>query len=379
MVKYLEVYKLLDRSLSLLLKLLPKRRIEPGTAPRKILVIKLSAMGDCLCLFPTLRMIADSLPGAQIDWLTSHRSNPALFAAVKFIHHTYVLPRSLGATFPYLVRMLLGSHRYDLVIDFDQYYRVSELISAFAKATAGFRTGLKGSTFAVSVDYAPNLNEKLMFAQLATAVLGAYGVKTVEVSFRLGELLDGYTPTGFARSIAAQIGARRKPAVAVYPGSSLNASFRRWAPERYLNVVESLKREYTILIMGGVDEHTLLQVFKPEESVYVLIEQLTLRDVTWLIREHVTCLVGNDGGLLHIAESQGVPIVGIFGPALSEKWGSINPDSIAIEHNLECRPCLRNYQGIVPSACRYGTVECLRRVQPDEVVAQTRRLVSRVG
>ncbi|MET5013487.1 glycosyltransferase family 9 protein, partial [Burkholderia pseudomallei] len=47
-----------------------------GRTPTRVLIIKLSAMGDSLCLFTRVLQLALAFPGATIDWLTSNRSNP---------------------------------------------------------------------------------------------------------------------------------------------------------------------------------------------------------------------------------------------------------------------------------------------------------------
>ena len=77
--------------------------------------------------------------------------------------------------------------------------------------------------------------------------------------------------------------------------------------------------------------------------------------------------MGNDAGLLHLAESQGMPVVGIFGPNIYSKWGSINPASSAAEIELECRPCIKSYLGQVPSICMRGDVKCIEDISTKNV------------
>ena len=84
---------------------------------------------------------------------------------------------------------------------------------------------------------------------------------------------------------------------------------------------------------------------------------------------------GNDGGLLHVAGAVNLPVIGIFGPSKSSKWGSIHPDSVAFEVELDCRPCLQNYLGKVPQECWKGTSECLSRIAPTMVREEVCRMI----
>jgi ADP-heptose:LPS heptosyltransferase len=74
--------------------------------------------------------------------------------------------------------------------------------------------------------------------------------------------------------------------------------------------------------------------------------------------------IGNDSGLMHLAEAVGVPVVGLFGPTVREfgYYPSL-PQSRTVERRLSCRPCSRN--GSTP--CVRGNGECLAAIPPDAV------------
>ena len=81
---------------------------------------------------------------------------------------------------------------------------------------------------------------------------------------------------------------------------------------------------------------------------------------------HCRVLVGNDSGLLHLAEAVGTPVVALFGPTV-RAWGYFpwREESRILEHELECRPCSK--MGEKP--CRLPEKICLTRTSVETVRA----------
>lgn len=374
----LQRLKLLDRALARLLALLPQRQPRrPPPVPRSILVIKLSAMGDVLCMLPAVRMLSAAFPEASIDWMTTHRSQPGFFRNVGFIRRTMVLPTGAAALLKFLLGHFSALRRYDLIVDFDQYYQFSEFIAYLGRGSAGFQAPLKGKTFQWSVDYDPKQSEKLQFKRLVEHLIRAHDRQPPVYAATLPELLTGYQPSEAAMAFRDRMAALGRPVLAIYPGSSANATFRRWGIDKYIDLIERLRGQCTMLVVGGPDEVSLKQALQDAGmGDQDQINQWSLFDLTWLFGDLIDLFVGNDGGLLHIAEAQGVPVVGIFGPALFAKWGSIHPKSRPVEIELPCRPCLRNYLGEVPSTCSRGDVACLARITPVDVLAEVQQVLA---
>lgn len=361
--------KIFDRSLALVLARLPVKAPPKQDVPKKVLAIKLSAMGDVLCLMPALRMLHDTLPETEIDWLTTHRANPGLFSKLDFLKNTLLLPVSPHRMPLFFFKHFRKLRSYDLVIDFDQYYRVSELIAFCGRSSAGFHAPLKGRTFSLAQSYEAHKSEKLQFSDLVKLVIDFYGKQPAPYSVELPELLAGFEPSLALQKFARSLKEKGLPVVVLYPGSSMNAAFRRWDLSNYHEVIKMLTGRCSFIVAGGPDEVELKPFFFQiglDDIDY--INAWTLKEWLWILRHCADLLVGNDGGLLHLAESQGVPMVGIFGPALYAKWGSINPASIAIETEMGCRPCLRNYEGHVPSQCARSDRACLQMLKPEQVV-----------
>jgi ADP-heptose:LPS heptosyltransferase len=83
--------------------------------------------------------------------------------------------------------------------------------------------------------------------------------------------------------------------------------------------------------------------------------------------------IGGDTGPLHIAATTAVPIVGIYGPTLSQRsapWRSPSARTLSVElDTLPCRPCDQR-------TCVPGDFRCLTTLKPEAVIAAAERALS---
>src|SRR5688572_5807040 len=103
----------------------------PSAAPRRVLIVRPSALGDVARTVPALVAIRRSLPEARIDWLVQDtfadaiRHHPALTSVVEFPRDRFAkVARSPRAArdFREWSRVLRGGE-YDLAIDLQGLFR----------------------------------------------------------------------------------------------------------------------------------------------------------------------------------------------------------------------------------------------------------------
>lgn len=340
--------------------------------PQKIAIIKLSAMGDVLCLMPAIRQLKKWHPQVEITLITTKRSNPQLFHHTPFLDFIDQLPISPLV----LIRFIWQFKRchYDLCIDADQYYHLSTWLALQCRYSVGFHTSAKPKKLNLSLTYDIWDNEKTQFLKLISLSVGRKPPQSFDLT--LTEILSADQQHKAHRQLSPYTHSSQRKKIVIYPGSSDNADFRRWPIEHYKQIIIELCRsDYAIYIAGGPDELAIKHEFHAITSQYPhchnLIGELELSDWLYFLHHHIALFVGNDAGLLHIAEAAGVPIVGLFGPNIYSKWGSLNPQSIGIEipiKSLNCRPCIINSMGQIPKQCWRGDHACLQRISPHKVL-----------
>ena len=86
----------------------------------------------------------------------------------------------------------------------------------------------------------------------------------------------------------------------------------------------------------------------------------------------VQLLVACDSGPVHLASAVGTPVLALFGPTSTERWGP-PPPGRALSLGLACAPC-SNHGG---DYCPEGHHRCLADLAPEAVLASARELLRR--
>ena len=165
-----------------------------------------------------------------------------------------------------------------------------------------------------------------------------------------------------------------EPVVGVVPAGGVSwgadAPFRRWSLQGFAAVADTLIERYhaRVILFGEKMDTALCQTVaqRMNRSVINLSGQTTLGQFVSLLGR-LGLIICNDGGPLHIAVSQGVKTVSIFGPVDPIVYGPYGP---ATRHRvvtkvLPCRPCYHHFK--LPP-CPYNRA-CLNEVTVEDVLA----------
>jgi heptosyltransferase-2 len=153
--------------------------------------------------------------------------------------------------------------------------------------------------------------------------------------------------------------------VSIAPGSRW--PMKRWGVENYAELARRIAFEFdfhVVLVGDSTDAYATEPVGNEIRGRVTNLAGKTRILETAAVIERSVVFIGNDSGLMHLAEAVGVPVVALFGPTV-EAFGYYPslPASKVIERSLPCRPCSRN--GRRP--CPRGTQECLTGIPVDWV------------
>ena len=356
------------------------RRTGAWSRARRIVAVRLDAMGDVLMTTPALRALAASRPAADLVLLTSPASAPlaALLPELSgvVVHEaSWMKPGEAelddnGAADRRLVATLAAG-RFDGAVIFTVNTQ-SALPAALACRLAGIPLRLahaRENPYRLLTDWVPDPEPMVPIRHEVR--------RQLDLVARIGariedEHLSVRVPPAASRAVRARllehgIGPETAWAV-IHPGAS--ATSRRYPVERFAAVASALARDHgwRIVSVGAGDDAGRADdvVAGLGDAGISLGGTLGLGDLAALIAA-APVLITNNSGPAHLAAAVGTPVVDVY--ALTNlqhaPWGV---PSRVVTHDVPCKGCLR-------STCPLKHHACLMGVEPGDVVAAALELV----
>jgi len=364
-----------------------------------ILVVKLATIGDLLLATPALRALRETYPQARIDLLVTPAS-AGLLDDWEVIDHVIVLDKYL---FDYPQQLLKNSRNLLRLRplwhtlregDYDAVLLLHHLTLFFGRLKHQLLMRATGAKWRVGLDnghgWFLNVRVKdrgfgaMHEAEYNLAVAEAVGAPTsnkqltvpinAEERQQARQLLYGDKP-------AASV---KRPIIAMHPGSGGYSTARRWAPERFAQLADTLYHDVggQLLLMGGPEEtelhHHIMGMMQSDMPVRSFAGKGSIRVAAAVLAE-ADLFVGNDAGPMHLATAVGTPTVAIFGLSNSVAWGPYTggvpgQQAVVVKLDLPCMPCFyRGHDLGTPEGCM--TRDCLAWLGVDPVVVAARRLL----
>jgi len=143
---------------------------------------------------------------------------------------------------------------------------------------------------------------------------------------------------------------------------------KRWKPEGFIETARFLIHEKSsfVVIHGGREDTGLCNNIAATigDRAVSMAGLLSLSESAALLRLG-TLIIANDSGLLHMAQSQKRPVIGIYGPTTRELgYFPIEQNSTVIETLLSCRPCTHN--GL--DKCPKKHFRCMNDIPAEKVI-----------
>jgi heptosyltransferase-2 len=143
---------------------------------------------------------------------------------------------------------------------------------------------------------------------------------------------------------------------------------KRWKPEGFIETARHLihAKSAFVVVHGGKEDSGLCSdiASKIGSGAVNIAGLLSLGESAALLRLG-SLVIANDSGLMHLAQSQKIPVVGIYGPTTRELgYFPIEKASTVIETRLPCRPCTHN--GL--DKCPRKHFRCMNDIPAERVI-----------
>jgi len=332
------------------------------SAPERILVIRLSALGDVLLATPTVRALARRFPRAEIDWLVEAPYVPLVAGARRARPWAYEKRGAhAGLSGLWKLRGELAARRYELVVDLQNKPKTA-LLRTVGRSTVVFRRRTTGQAL-----------QALVGRELP--MTRAHAVELyLEACTRLGLTADD---DGLELSLTEEM--EREAAAlrlegrvaALAPGARWLT--KRWPAERFVELGRALiERGFTPLLLGGPGDKAELEAVRAGLAAALPIPDTASLSVGGLAAAIARCsvVVAGDSGPVHIASALRVPVVALFGPTSELRWGPRSPGSEVVRLALPCSPCSNHGT----ASCPQGHLRCMKALEVAQVLAAVERV-----
>ena len=334
---------------------------------KKILLVKITSMGDLIQMLPAITDATRAIPGIRFDWLAEEsfqeipRLHPAVDKIITLPYRRWKKNIKQAIKSGEISRFLqqLRSERYDMVIDAQ-----SNLKSAFVSLLAkGKKFGLDkqsvreyGAQFAyhqkISINRDQNHAERLR--QMMAAFLG-YELPTTVADY--GIIQDTLPELAF-----------QLPEKFIFITPIASCDNKLW-PEPYWQEVinDIVAKGYEVILpwWSQVEKERSLRL-KNEDPRIHLLPTLDLRQKASVLSRAVAA-ISVDTGLAHMAAALRIPNVCLYGPTNPNHCGTLGIKQIHLRAQAPaCAPCLSTKCSYQENA-RYKPA-CLETIKPKQVL-----------
>jgi lipopolysaccharide heptosyltransferase I len=300
----------------------------------RILVVRLSAIGDVIHGIPVLCALREALPAAFIGWVVEGRAgdvlegHPALDELIRVPRRFWKSPTEM-----WKMRRRLRALSFDTTIDLQCLTK-----SALTAWVSGARRRI-GKSGEHGRELSQWIHNELVepggthIIEHYLTMLEVIGVKSPAVRFDLSEAsTDATTIDRFLRGIGF---AGQRFAI-LNPGAGWPSKI--WPADRYGEVAQHLHRAHgirSIAVWGTSDEVPLAEtIVASSDGTAVLAPKTSMLELAALCRR-AALFVGSDTGPMHLAAAVGTPTISMHGPSRAEWCGAYGPQNIRMQIRYE--------------------------------------------
>jgi lipopolysaccharide heptosyltransferase II len=334
----------------------------------KILIIRLSSLGDVILTSPLIRLLHKKFPDVGIEFLVRKeyadlvRFNPYLTNIIEF-------DAKDGLAGLAKLKSLIRYQKYDIILDLhgslrSNYLLIWKRLNPFHSSSV-YKINKNRLIRFLLVKWKINLYQKIY------GCIPMVWEKYIKTAEPLGlQMDDGHLDLFLPQE--SEKGAENflktlpegKWEVVMAPGAQHFT--KRWPSESYSKLITKIYKTYevkTILVGGENDQPVIAKIMTsiPNNIAVSTSGKMPLLETAALIKR-AKLVISNDSGLMHVVSALDRPMIAIFGSTVKE-FGFFpnNPKATVLENTgLYCRPCSH----IGRSSCPEKHFRCMKEIPP---------------
>jgi len=321
----------------------------------RLVLLRLSALGDVLRVLPAWKNLLDAFPSARIQAVVEDRHS---FLLKPFPKIEPVIARRARLSNPFSaiaeLRRVGGLIKgADVSLDFHGILK-SALIPYFAGIKERWGDGHAKEGAGWFQNGGAAFNKQSRYAQ-ALSLSERFGLK--HAMQNLGRFHPALKNAPLPDNDTWPVSGGR-PRILLVPGSSQAGAYKRWPHDKWIQLAGAIKHSADLRWALGPAEASWRQ-WLPQKSGVEALPAMPFWDMAAVIRSVDRVIVG-DTGLLHLSVILGVQVTALMGPSDPVISGIPPGSGVIVRSGVECSPCRER-------GCRRRS--CMEQLHIDDVLA----------
>lgn len=318
----------------------------------KILIVRLSALGDTIHTLPLAYAIKKKYPNVQLDWIVEDKASKFIINN-PLINKVYELPKKKWKANKDKIKNLkeflniinkIKQENYDIVIDTQQLLKSSIIM------------GLSGAKRKIALD-----NGRELSGIFANEIIKT-GKKQFDINFHVIDrnlqiakylgcdelehkiIIPDFT-NEYSSNIKNIIKAIDKTKKTIVLAPATTWENKHWDNQGWADIINEFKETYNIIITASGNEKTLvndiLSKVKDKTNIINLSGLTTIPDLIYLY-QNSDLVISPDSGSAHVAMAAGHPsIITLFFSTSANRTAPKGDKYYSVSAEIKCQPCMK--------------------------------------
>lgn len=348
----------------------------------KILIVKLSAIGDVIHTLPALNAIRDHYPDAHITWLIEeaasdliigHRALDRVIISKRKRWMKQIKGARRSTAFREMQRFFreLRDTHYDIIIDFQSLLKSGVMVwLARGNRKIGFDKGMQHQehSYLFLNERVPPVDMEVHALTRGLMLIETIGAKSEMVAYDIPVSSEDRSQVKSLLETHGIDGTR--PLVAINPVALWETKL--WFNDRFAALADRLVKEsgVDVVFTGGSGDRPVIDdiIATMTATAANLSGRTSLKMLAALYRQSAL-LVTTDTGPMHLAAAVDAPVVALFGPTAPWRTGPFGDGHQVIRTAPACSPCFKRL-------CDEHQCMCMTDITVDQVLDAVKRVIN---
>ncbi len=335
----------------------------------KILIVRLTALGDCIHTIPLACALKKAYPEIFIGWAVSEKCKDLIINNPS-VDRVHIIPKNDSKRYAEELSKI-RKEKYTIAIDSQELLK-SALVSF--SSGAKYRLAHDKSRELAHLFANRKLNPIPIFDTSRHVIernldFARYlGIENPQIDFTLPKTTE--QTKNYIKNLLSDINPEKK-SVVIAPSTTWITKF--WTKENWAEVINDINGHVNIIITGSNADKTYInEILKLTKGAKIinLAGETNILELKALF-EQTDILITPDSGSAHLASAVKKPaIIALFGATSEIRNGAYGSKNYNIAQNLNCRPCYKKI-------CKYneGIPECMSGISAQTVIEKIKSII----